>query len=67
MQQRIGDGASDYTKKTAQACTDSFMKMVSRSVQEQWNNAGEDVVVLHQFQRALKSPSFSPYCLKLET
>ena len=42
-------------------------KMVSSSDQQKWNEAGENVVVLHQFKRATKCPSFSPYCLKLET
>jgi len=45
----------------------AFYKMVSTGKQEEWNKAGQDVVVLHQFPRAKKSPNFSPYCMKLET
>ncbi len=36
-------------------------------LRQEWNNAGKDVVVLHQFDRAKTRPNPSPYCLKLET
>jgi hypothetical protein len=35
--------------------------------QQEWNNAGKNVVVLHQFGRARTGPNPSPFCLKLET
>ena len=35
--------------------------------QEKWNNAGKDVVVLHQFPRATFCPNPSPYPIKIET
>eukprot|EP00095_Tigriopus_kingsejongensis_P011044 maker-scaffold109_size355148-snap-gene-2.24 protein:Tk11044 transcript:maker-scaffold109_size355148-snap-gene-2.24-mRNA-1 annotation:"gst-n-metaxin-like protein" len=38
-----------------------------RQFRKKWDNAPEDAVVLHQFDRALTCPSASPYVLKLET
>ena len=34
---------------------------------EEWNNAGENVVVLHQFDRSPNCPNPSPYPIKFET
>ncbi|XP_037088733.1 failed axon connections homolog [Pollicipes pollicipes] len=34
---------------------------------QRWNQAGKDVVVLHQFERGTNCPSLSPFALKLET
>ncbi|XP_037088929.1 failed axon connections homolog [Pollicipes pollicipes] len=34
---------------------------------QRWNQAGKDVVVLHQFERATNFPNLSPFALKLET
>ena len=34
---------------------------------EKWNNAGKDVVVLHQFWRGKFCPSLSPFVMKVET
>ena len=36
-------------------------------LQEEWNKAGKDVVVLHQFPRASYCPNPSPYPIKIET
>ena len=42
--------------------------MPSKSkLRQQWNNAGKDVVVLHQFFRARHAPNGSPFPIKLET
>ena len=60
---RVHDG----TLKVVRSVSLAFYKMVSTGKQEEWNKAGQDVVVLHQFPRAKKSPNFSPYCMKLET
>ena len=37
------------------------------SKREEWNNAGENVVVLHQFDRSPSCPNPSPYPIKFET
>ncbi len=37
------------------------------ALRKKWNNAGKDVVVLHQFDRARSCPNPSPYPIKLET
>ncbi|XP_037088931.1 failed axon connections homolog [Pollicipes pollicipes] len=34
---------------------------------QRWNQAGKDVVVLHQFERGTNCPNLSPFALKLET
>lgn len=38
-----------------------------QSLRRKWDNAGENVVVLHQFPRPGKIPSLSPFPIKLET
>ena len=39
----------------------------SSSERREWDNAGKNVVILHQFRRAKTCPNPSPFCLKLET
>lgn len=34
---------------------------------QRWNNAGKNIVVLHQFDRGTTIPNLSPFALKLET
>lgn len=41
--------------------------MVKAEVRATWDNAGKDVVVLHQFPRGRTCPNLSMYPLKLET
>ena len=42
--------------------------MPSKSqLREEWNNAGENVVVLHMLPRGRNTPNPSPYPIKLET
>lgn len=36
-------------------------------LRRQWDNAGKDVVVLHQFDRARTTPNASPFPIKMET
>jgi hypothetical protein len=52
-------------------CAKVLIKIISKArwakLQQKWNNAGKDVVVLHQFGRASFCPNPSPYPIKLET
>ncbi len=42
-------------------------KAKKSALRKKWENAGKDVVVLHQHGRARFCPSGSPYPIKLET